>query len=153
MQGTPIESLVLEDPICCVATKPVCSNYRSHVETGLPRWLSGKESTCQHRRRGFNPWVRMIPWRRKWQPTPVFLSGTSHGQRSLAGNSPWGPQSNTVGQLSMHVETREEQSRTNRASLGNLPGSPQGIYLTISWSCFSDIEALTRWEKLKVCCP
>jgi len=36
----------------------------------------------------FNPWVRKIPWRRKWQPTPVFLSGESHGQRSLAGYSP-----------------------------------------------------------------
>ena len=34
---------------------------------------------------GFNPWVRKIPWRRKWQPIPVFLSGKSHGQRSLAG--------------------------------------------------------------------
>ena len=38
----------------------------------------------------FNPWIRKIPWRRKWQPTPVFLSGKDHGQRSLAGYSPWG---------------------------------------------------------------
>ena len=36
------------------------------------------------------PWVRKIPWRRAWQPTPVFLPGESHGQRSLAGYSPWG---------------------------------------------------------------
>ena len=43
-------------------------------------WLSGKESTCQCRRLGFNPWVRKVPWRRKWQPTPVFLPGKSHGQ-------------------------------------------------------------------------
>ena len=35
-------------------------------------------------------WVRKIPWKRKWQPTPVFLPGVSHGQRSLAGYSPWG---------------------------------------------------------------
>ena len=34
--------------------------------------------------------VRKIPWRRKWQPTPVFLPGESHGQRSLEGSSPWG---------------------------------------------------------------
>ena len=40
---------------------------------------------------GFDPWVRKIPWRRKWQPTPVFLPGKSHRQRSLAGYSPWGP--------------------------------------------------------------
>ena len=39
---------------------------------------------------GFNPWIKKIPWRRKWQPTPVFLPGEFHGQRSLAGYSPWG---------------------------------------------------------------
>ena len=38
----------------------------------------------------FDPWIRKIPWRRKWQPTPVFLPGKTHGQRSLAGYSPWG---------------------------------------------------------------
>ena len=37
----------------------------------------------------FNPWVGKIPWRREWQPTPVFLPGESHGQRSLVGYSPW----------------------------------------------------------------
>ena len=41
------------------------------------------------RDRGFNPWVRKIPWRRKWQPTPVFLPGKFHGQKSLAGYSTW----------------------------------------------------------------
>ena len=58
---------------------------------GLPRWLSGKESFCQCRRlkkHGFDPWVRNIPWRRKWQPTPVFLPRKFHGQRSLVGYSP-----------------------------------------------------------------
>ena len=39
---------------------------------------------------GFDPWVGKILWGRKWHPTPVFLSGESHGQRSLAGYSPWG---------------------------------------------------------------
>ena len=46
----------------------------------LPKWLRGKDSTCQCRilrRLGFDAWVRKIPWRRKWQPTPVFLSGNS----------------------------------------------------------------------------
>ena len=55
----------------------------------LPWWLSGKESTCRKRCR-FDPWVRKIPWRWKWSPTPVFLPGESHGQRSLAGYSPRG---------------------------------------------------------------
>ena len=56
----------------------------------LPRWPYGKESTCQCRRCSFNPWVGKIPWGRKWQPTPVFLPGEFHGQKSLAGYSPWG---------------------------------------------------------------
>ena len=54
---------------------------------------SGKEPTCQFRslkRSKFSPWVGKIPWRREWQPTPVFLSGESHRQRSLAGCSTWG---------------------------------------------------------------
>ena len=38
----------------------------------------------------FDPWVGKIPWRRVWQPTPVFLPGESHGQRSLEGYIPWG---------------------------------------------------------------
>ena len=46
-------------------------------------WLSGKESPCQCRGHRFHPWVRKIPWRRKWQSTPVFLPGKSHGQRNL----------------------------------------------------------------------
>ena len=53
------------------------------------------KNLVQCRRPGFDPWVRKIPWRREWLPTPVFLPGKSHGQRSLAGYSPWGSQ--TVG--------------------------------------------------------
>ena len=56
----------------------------------LPRWLSGKESAHQCRRYRLDPWAGKIPWGRKWQSTPVFLPGKSHGQRSLAGYSPWG---------------------------------------------------------------
>ena len=59
---------------------------------GFPGGTSGKEHTCKSRklkRSGFNPWVRKIPWRREWQPTPVFLSGKSHGQRILVGYNPW----------------------------------------------------------------
>ena len=56
----------------------------------LPRWHSGKESACHCRIHGFDPWVRKIPWRSKWQPTPVFLPGKPNGQRSLVGLSPWG---------------------------------------------------------------
>ena len=56
-----------------------------------PGGKSGKESACQYwrRKRCLHPWVGKIPWRRKRQPTPVFLPGKVHGQRSLAGYSPW----------------------------------------------------------------
>ena len=55
---------------------------------GFPDGVSGKEPACQcrrHKRCRFDPWVGKIPWRRKWQPIPVFLLGISHGQRILAG--------------------------------------------------------------------
>ena len=55
---------------------------------GFPGGRGGKESTYQCRRGKFDPCVRKIPWRRKWQPTLVFLPREFHGQRSLAGYSP-----------------------------------------------------------------
>ena len=63
------------------------------VKKSFPGGSRSKESTCQCRRQhkcGFNLWVGKIPWRKKWQPTPVFLPGEFHGQRSLVGYSPWG---------------------------------------------------------------
>ena len=63
------------------------------ITNGFPGGASGKEPTYQCRRLkrlGFDPWVRRIAWGRAWQPTPIFLPGESHGQRSLAGYSPWG---------------------------------------------------------------
>ena len=79
------------------------------VGRGLPWWLSGKESTCQCRTRRFNPWVRKIPWRRKWQPTLVCLPGKSHGQRSLVGYSPWGLKESDTTQW-LNNNNRHDQS-------------------------------------------
>ena len=59
-------------------------------EEGFPAGSDGKESACQCRRCGFDPRVGKIPWRREWQPTPVFLLGEAHGLSSLVGYSPWG---------------------------------------------------------------
>ena len=78
--GVSLPSQMAEQGTICMHTN-LC---------GLPWWLSGEESVCQCRRCGLNPWVRKIPWRRKWQPSSVFLPGKSHGQRSLAGYSSWG---------------------------------------------------------------
>ena len=73
--------------------------FPSTKNWGFPGGSVSKESTCssgdclQCTRPGFDPWVGKISWRIKWQPTPVFLPGKSHGQRSLAGDSPWGHKS------------------------------------------------------------
>ena len=75
----------------------------------LSRWLSGKESACQCRRRRrlrLDAWVWKIPQRRKWQPTPVFLPGESHRQRSLAGYKSMScKESNTTEWLRAHTHT------------------------------------------------
>ena len=62
----------------------------------------------------FNPWVRKVPWRRKWQPTPALLPGKSHGQRSLEGYNPWG---------------HKESDKTERLNNSNNKSRKQG-------SCF-----------------
>ena len=70
------------------------ASFSNWTNQQSPWWCSGKESTCQCSRRErceFDPWVGKIPWRRKWQPTPVLLPEKFHGQRSLASYSPWGP--------------------------------------------------------------
>ena len=55
---------------------------------GLPCNSDGQESACNAGDLGSIPGIRKIPWRRAWQPTPVFLPGDSHGQRSLEGTGP-----------------------------------------------------------------
>ena len=90
---------------------------------------SGKESACQGRGRkrcGFNPCIGKIPWRRKWQPTLVFLPGEFHGQMSLEDDSPWGcKELDTTEGIHAHTrvpETPFYQSLLSRAGEGN--GSP-----------------------------
>ena len=72
----------------------------------LPAEPSGKPDIHTYQDiKGFDPWVRKIPWRKKWQLT-VFLSGESHEQRSLEGYSPWGHKSRTQQtRLHMHAHT------------------------------------------------
>ena len=72
---------------------------------GFPGRASGNEFACQcrrHKRCGFDSWVRKIPWR-AWPPTPVFLLGESHGQRSLAGYSPWDHKESDMTEGTKHV--------------------------------------------------
>ena len=93
----------------------------SKKECGLPWWRSRKELTCQcrrNRRCEFSPGGGKIPWRRKWQPTPVFLWGKFHGPRSLADYSPWGSQESDMTQ----------QLNSNKDEPNCSPGSPR-----LSW--------------------
>ena len=78
----------------------------NRVRSIFPGGASGKVSTCQCRRRkkhGFNPRVGKIPWRRARQPTPVFLPGKSHGQRSLVGYHPWGHKELDMTEVTYHT--------------------------------------------------
>ena len=79
-----------------LAHSRVATNLLLFDFPGLRQW-----SVClQCKRPGFSAWVGKIPWRRKWQPTPVFLPGKSHGRRNLVGYSPWGrKESDTTEQL------------------------------------------------------
>ena len=63
---------------------------RLSVTLGFLGGASGKESVCQCWRCKFNPWVRKVPWSRKWHPAPVFLPEKSYGQWNQVGHSPWG---------------------------------------------------------------
>ena len=91
---------------------PPVLNFSQHQ--GLFKWVSPShqeakvlELQLQYQSSQWTPrtdlWVRMIPWRREWQPTPVFLPGESHGQRSLAGYSPQGHK---------ELDTTESHTRT-----------------------------------------
>ena len=72
----------------------------------IPRQLSGKESICQYRRLGFDPWVGKIPWIRKWPLTPVFLLEESQEQGSLEDNSPWGHKETDT--ITKHVSSQKK---------------------------------------------
>ena len=73
-----------------IYTSHFCNRHLIILFLGLAWWLGGKESSRQCMRHGFDPQVGKIPWKRKWQPSPVFLPEKSHGQMSLMGYSPWG---------------------------------------------------------------
>ena len=73
------------------------------IASQVAQW---QESTCQCRRqcrRRFNPWVRNVLWRRKWQTTPVFLPGEFHGLGSLVGYGPWGCKESVVNERPTHA--------------------------------------------------
>jgi len=136
----------------------------TNSQTKLAEW---SRIHLPSRRHGFDLWVRRIPWRRKWQPSPVFLPGKSHGQRSLAGYSPWGrKESGTTEVTKQHPNPyyflTHASSRLDRAGIPSHhitclqinQCQPYTHTHTNFWlSQFGDlgIEEITLWTYLGIC--
>ena len=97
-------------------------------------WASLVAQTVKHlpamRETRFNSWVGKIPWRRKWQPTPVLLPGKLHGLRSLVGYSPWGHKES---------DTTEWLHFTFLTSVHNYRKNHSFDYMDLCWQ--SDVSA------------
>ena len=118
---------------------------------GSPGGSDGKESACNAG--GLSSIPVSGRWRRAWPPTPVFLPGDSHGQRSLAGYSPWGPESDrTAGNLSTHTPpcvglhngSDGKEAACNAGDLSSIPGSGRspggGRDHPLRYSCLENMD-------------
>ena len=128
---------------------------------GLPRWHSGKESDrhCRRRKRcGFDPWVKKVLWRRKWQTTPVSLLRKFHGQRRPVGSIPWGCKELDMTEQLSTLKILYQSSTS--AYLGYLHSSPivnnaavsievrnlcELVFLFISGK-YPEVELLISWQ-------
>ena len=90
-----------------------------NMQRGLPWWLRRERVCLQYRRSRFDPWFGKIPCRTEWLPIPVFLSGELHGQRSLAGYSPWGCKESDMTEAHTQI-CREDSSQWHSAPLNQL---------------------------------
>ena len=114
-----------------------------YLITRASLWLNGKEYIClQCRRCGFDPWVGKIPFKKKWQPTPVFLPCNSHGQKNPVGYSPWDcKESDTTGLLTLSLVIL-----SSWVLLSNLP---QYMFQTFKMIRDTDLRAVSdeheRW--------
>ena len=95
--------------------------------------MACKESICKCRRCRFHPWVRKIPWERKWQPTPVFLPGKSQGERNLAGRL-----------QSMGSQRVRHDWRTEHAY------APFTLHWNTSWAKFSIFPRWVTWPDYRL---
>ena len=118
--------------------------------------LRGWRIFLQCRRPGLEPWIRKIPWRREWQPTPIFLPGEFHGQSSLAGYSPWGRQEfDTTELMAPHssalawkIPRTEEPGRLQ--SMGSLGVGHDWV---TSLSLFTFMHWRRKWQPTPVFLP
>ena len=137
---------------------PIKNNLKHNEGYKLPGGSAGKEPTCQHMRRKrceFNPQVGKSSWRRKWQPTPVFLPGEFHGQRSLGSYSPWGhKESDTIEWLTLSHHFQDAPDRcfaknTTSCSFLKWQTSASLIPKWIPLLCFYGLLWWLRW--LRIC--
>ena len=105
-------------------TQPCLTKWKQ----GLPWWLSSKEPTTNEgdtRDVGFSLWVGKIPWSRKWQPTPAFLLGESHGQRSLQAIQSMGLQRVRHDWATKRQEQEQREERSPHGGSSSLAGIHQ----------------------------
>ena len=114
-------------------------------------------SQCRwHKRGGFHPWVGKLPWRRAWEPTPVFLPGAFHGQRSLAGYCPWGrKESDTTERLTqtrpLNSSLRKQYTEIERKNI-LIPFLNNHNHLFIGYLHLSSPAHLIKlWVQIKNC--
>ena len=103
----------------------------------------------------FNPWVRKIPWRRAWQPTPVFLPGEPHGQRSLAGYQSIGSQRVGHDWSNLAHSTHTNNKVSERGNFKRIPfknASKRIKYLGINLTKdLKDLKIIKHWwRKLRM---
>ena len=107
------------------------------------------KNLAECRRRGLYPWVRKIPWRSTWQPTPVFLPGEFHGQKILVGYSPWGCKESDMTEHSTrthtHVCTHIYGKKTNRIQLQTV----QSLFNDEIFAFNSKLHSLLPFHTLK----
>ena len=93
----------------CPPTRHRNERKYEEMDVQTPRWQRTRLQCRRRKRCGFDPWVRKIPQRRKRQPTPVFLPGKSHGQRSPEGYSPWGRKESDTTEATQHTLKRRKK--------------------------------------------
>ena len=131
-------ALQIRDPVfllCTWSCKLWSSSYR----------LETQRICLQCGRPWFDSWVRKIPWRKAWRPTPVFLPGKSHGQRGLVGYSAWGHRESGRTELVTLTLSREQLGRTHP---GLFPFPPSDLLPAPPWQTLGaeSLGAAVPWD-------
>ena len=106
----------------------------NEIIKGLSRQLWGEESACQCMIFKFSPWVKKIPRRMTWQPTPVFLPGKIHRQMSLVSYSTWGrKESDVTEQLSTHAGDHKDMSSNLIGLVVLYEEEERDLFLSLLW--------------------